>query len=522
MKISRKSAVLALVLAAGTAVAAPRESVSVPGPLDIWGPDDGQAYNIVTATFTGSDGGGAYSAAAIRFSGTLTSNAAGTWAGDVLVNVTTPGGGGYALRMLPIAGGFGAFTGFVNIADFGGASEAPAGNWSFEFTDDFQDGPGTIDGEDPAAPESILTDLVIALDDGIAVAPTATDLGALTDGADITQSYSLAAGEVKWFRFSVGDVNELDERGLDITTNGSLGADSMLALYGNDGALIVIDDDGGEGFLSLLSFGSGFGGPATLDGAIGQDGDLVAGTYYIAAAEYFTNFGDTQFLASGVDGFGGDYQINVKLGLLPPVSPPTSTDLGNRTTTQTFAVNAVLPSGGEIGWYRIVLPEASSADAWVDIWTSAAAVNNMSDTEIGLYDSTGVRMANDDDAGPGLFSQLSFGGGGGANARAANDFGAGPGLTFADQAGPLGAGTYYLALGNFNVNFLDTRFNALPTSGSTATETTLNFRIQAAGQPIPPGATGNAVVNGSSVLLQVIVVPGSNPPSTGKIGRAHV
>lgn len=117
---------------------------------------------------------------------------------------------------------------------------------------------------------------------------------------------------------------------------------------------------------------------------------------------------------------------------------------------------------GEISWFKFALPEDVTADN--NRYLDMTSLNGgLGDPEIGVYRNDGTLVANDDDGGPGLSSQLSFGTGG----RPANA----DGLPFNGQAGPLTAtGTgefYYVSYSAFNTTFGATDFNV--TSTGTAT-----------------------------------------------------
>ncbi|HZW06767.1 MAG TPA: choice-of-anchor X domain-containing protein, partial [Phycisphaerales bacterium] len=195
--------------------------------------------------------------------------------------------------------------------------------------------------------------------------------------------------------------------------------------------------------------------------------------------------------------------------------PASFTDLGNRTSTQNFTQDVMITSPTDIQWFRIELPAVSAVAGFVDIWTNA--VGDMTDTEIGLYDAAGNGAGSaatffDDDSGPGLFSQLTFGSTverpnlGGAAARNGSD-------------GSLAGGVYYLAVGRFNVNWAE-GFGATGTYAGTQTTTQVQFDIGVATDPFPPQATAGtatpgSVTPGDSILYTVTVIPGGNPVSTG-------
>lgn len=107
-----------------------------------------------------------------------------------------------------------------------------------------------------------------------------------------------------------------------------------------------------------------------------------------------------------------------------PLTPPAAL-----TTTVGGSLTATIGEG-EVLWYKFI-----HAGGAVDFNTSLTT--DFLDTEIGLYASDGTLIDSDDDSGPGVLSQL---------------------------AGTLAAGTYYLAVSQFEAEF-DDRFDV--TSDST-------------------------------------------------------
>ena len=75
--------------------------------------------------------------------------------------------------------------------------------------------------------------------------------------------------------------------------------DTELGLYDAAGNRVAIDDDGGTDFLSRLSFGVG-----------GANGELTAGTYYVAVSAFNTSFGADNFVLSSDSDFVGDAVVN--------------------------------------------------------------------------------------------------------------------------------------------------------------------------------------------------------------------
>lgn len=122
------------------------------------------------------------------------------------------------------------------------------------------------------------------------------------------------------------------------------------------------------------------------------------------------------------------------------LSTPPATDLGAPTraavVTTTFNLNSYT-----VTWLSFTIPEASpSSGLFLDIDTAGSLLTT-NDTEIGLYDSLGNRIAVNDDYGAGALSALSFG----LDSPARS--GLGPMI---GQNGSLPAGTYYLAVCGYN------------------------------------------------------------------------
>ncbi|MDP1660286.1 MAG: GC-type dockerin domain-anchored protein [Phycisphaerales bacterium] len=135
-----------------------------------------------------------------------------------------------------------------------------------------------------------------------AVAPVAADAGTIAGGAGGTELITpftasiTAANQIKWIQFTttadaVGGGNFFDI----FTDLDSTISDTELGVYRTDGTRVASDDDDGVGLKSFLSFGAG-GGSTVGDGVVvsnGRDGDLTAGTYYVATGAYNVAYGAT-------------------------------------------------------------------------------------------------------------------------------------------------------------------------------------------------------------------------------------
>ncbi|NNF16626.1 MAG: PEP-CTERM sorting domain-containing protein [Gammaproteobacteria bacterium] len=157
--------------------------------------------------------------------------------------------------------------------------------------------------------------------------------------------------------------------------------------------------------------------------------------------------------------------------------PATVANLG-MLNGDTSVSGSILPN--EVLWYEF------SADGftYLDINTNGTT---MFDTEIGLYDAAGNRISNDDDDGIGLSSTLSFGAGSGLTLGDPFNLG-GDGIANGED-GPLAAGTYYLAFGEFNVTFNAAGFDVISTGFDTGGDYVIDIYTDArVATPIPEPA----------------------------------
>ena len=152
------------------------------------------------------------------------------------------------------------------------------------------------------------------------------------------------------------------------------------------------------------------------------------------------------------------------LNITPVINLGTLTSAGIINTAGTIAANG-------IAWYRVTLPEATDS-VFVDMNTVGSLFAGSADAELGIYAADGTLVASNDDFGGSLNSSLSFGGTTGTG-RTYTPFT----TDCAGQNGLLTAGTYYLAVGRWNVNFLP-NFSVNSTGGAAGT-ITLNLYTNA-------------------------------------------
>jgi hypothetical protein len=166
----------------------------------------------------------------------------------------------------------------------------------------------------------------VTIKSGVGIQPPPVPPAVVTDLGFIQQEYTLTSGtlqpgEVDWYTFTIPRDVEVTSRDIvdiytyessylkpDFTTDD----DSQIGLYTATGDLISSDDDGfgGNSAEALLSFGSSIPrlAPPT---ALGQDGRLAAGTYYLAVGAYSTYFADFGFFAGSSSTRSGFYRLAI-------------------------------------------------------------------------------------------------------------------------------------------------------------------------------------------------------------------
>ncbi len=155
--------------------------------------------------------------------------------------------------------------------------------------------------------EGTLANIVVKLtNEAGPAAPAATDLGTVSTGNDISVSITVPTGAVNWYKFTVPqNITLASGNWLDIFTDGVAIQDTEVGLYTAVGAFVGTDDDDADGFYSALSLGAGVNpGIGTGPAFDGRDGDIAAGTYYLAVCEYNGLFG--QSFAVSTNGTGVD------------------------------------------------------------------------------------------------------------------------------------------------------------------------------------------------------------------------
>lgn len=164
--------------------------------------------------------------------------------------------------------------------------------------------------------------------------------------------------------------------------------------------------------------------------------------------------------------------------------PAVFTELGTISDVSadyTVADLSVSPSisGSTITWYRFNLGTATgAAGPFFDIDLFATSAATTLDTEIGLYDDSGNLIASDDDDSHSLRSALTFGN---TTPRTMppDPFGFTNGLAANGRDGNLAVGTYWLAVGQFNVTFNATNWSVTSSATGAGDTVQVNFRTDA-------------------------------------------
>ena len=169
--------------------------------------------------------------------------------------------------------------------------------------------------------------------------------------------------------------------------------------------------------------------PWTTNG--GNGGTIPVGSAW--NLEFYETYDDG---GVGIDATGADIDYTIN-------QPSTPTDLGTVTEGNPLVATINSLAAGGVAWYSFTLASDvdGSSDQWLSIWTGESTL----DTEIGLYRPDGSLVSTDDNNGAGNLSAFLYG-------SLPGDPSSGYDLWAAD-ATFLEAGTYYLAVAEFNTTF---------------------------------------------------------------------
>lgn len=275
----------------------------------------GDATNITqTHTFTGG-----FNATQIVVEGTLTEVLTGTFASEADIELSM-GGTTFLANGSTTTG----YTGTLNSPPTTTLLGTPtdfAGTWNMEFFESFSDGAGADQTWDTV---TVSIQEVAVVDGNFAIGGLTPDgVQVAGPGQSGNAHHTNVSNGLDFFTFSIGQgLNGANGDWLSIITeDAGTGdtVDSEVFLFDAAGNLVVLDDDGGAGTYSALSFGADTLHP---DGGFGSDGaTLAAGNYTLVVGGFNTTVGTTiDSLVAGAS--SGDY--NVQFGYFIAVPEPSS------------------------------------------------------------------------------------------------------------------------------------------------------------------------------------------------------
>ncbi|CAG1010077.1 hypothetical protein PHYC_03792 [Phycisphaerales bacterium] len=349
------------------------------------------------------------------------------------------------------------------------------------------------------------------------------DLGSLPAGVTSRSGAIAAGGQVDWYQFTLASAVQMSDLSfLNADTVGA-GFDTELAVYDAAGNLMATDDDDAVGLQSALSFGSGDATFPGTGGAVanGRDGNLPAGTYYVAVVGYNTTFGTTGWTITTGGTATGSYTLNLGLGTASAIGDPSGTiDLGTLVQPQTINRSDPL-AASTVQVYKMVVPSVSNAiPNFLDIDTEGTVLAPTNATRLSIYNATGAYMGlTDATDGTGSLSQLSFG------QTSPTRPAPGNGVAYNGRDGAIRPGTYYIAAAGPGTapSTTSTTSGLLGSyTSASANSGTLNLNVRLDSLPIPPTgvpsftpATCIRSDVGGQGTMRVTVTPGTSPPSTG-------
>jgi len=312
-------AVATLLATAGTAMAGFSTGPQA-GPLD----SEGAAGAVANGVYTFNHAGPAFTPGNFRFTGTLTSNASGTFSSEARWRVIAPSGQTFTMTTgLPTstAGTFTTFNATNVSVNTGGAFLASnsVGNWTFRSFDSANDGGATVDAR--------WTNYSFDFDDFVLPTPPAgaQNLGTLAPGGMLMAQTPYVSNTVQWYKFTLGTAIPAGDQFAAHTFGNTLiggqfaAGDTEIAIFNALGNVIGNNDDNPNGAWSLISNTTG----------------LAAGDYYVAASAYNLTVG-AGFTATVADFVptGGSVTGDIKLTIIPTPSALAVLGLGGLIATR--------------------------------------------------------------------------------------------------------------------------------------------------------------------------------------------
>ncbi len=252
----------------------------------------------------------------------------------------------------------------------------------------------------------------------------------------------------------------------------------------------------------------GLGTINLLDNGFAPDdvaGDnIFSGTFNAAGA---TNFGAQNMPVTIADAQTRSSITTVSLTLNTPIFDAGSIDTNTDGTTASMFTLGTRPQ-----WVKFNVPALvdDAAGTWFDIFTT-----NSADTELGLFDSTGALVDEDDDDGLGVSSLLTYGAGSGADIDGADSAAVSDGR----DGLTLAPGDYYLAVARWNVTYT-AGFGVTDTSNPGNNFFDLTFDTNIVGGPVCDSIdfNGDGLFPDTADIDDFLSVFSGGPCSTGTCG----
>ncbi|HRJ27999.1 MAG TPA: hypothetical protein PLO61_10890 [Fimbriimonadaceae bacterium] len=253
-----------------------------------------------------------YSGNTVEINGTT-----GDWVNDNQFRTIFPGGAPSFDRLL---GSQQSYSGTVTYAGSfflnSGATVPVSGVYDFLFIN-------TVD-DSPAGQRDNSMTITFNFTDEVPAAPPSTPVS-VTPGVNAltTAALNVSAGGIVWYKVTVLAATDTSKY-LDIHTNGS-GVDLDFGWFNSSGNNLLYRDGQASSWEPWLSFGAGGETRPPVGNIVleGQDGNLVAGTYYLAVGFYPMSIGSNwSATTSSANTYVGvtAFQSGV---IAPPVPPPT-------------------------------------------------------------------------------------------------------------------------------------------------------------------------------------------------------
>ncbi len=251
-------------IAAGTAMATPREAITF-NNVNSNGLRDSLTNTVLTTTFAGG-----YSVGRVHLSGTLMSVNPATYASEAMITVIAPSGESFDLQpSVNETFTTEVFNNLEFVLDANIAAGGTSGVWTFRF----------FEGFDDTGVDAVWNNITITLDDG----PAATDrFVESTDAGSSLATAAVAAGSgpLTIIRGNLNDDEDMyrimvcDPATFSISTYQGTDIDTRLYIFSLDGRGVMFNDDIETN--DIFSFQSRVSAPA----------GVTMGEYYIAVAPY--------------------------------------------------------------------------------------------------------------------------------------------------------------------------------------------------------------------------------------------